>query len=76
MDFPGRLTTYSILKLGRSVKGKPLRPGDMVVVNHGKHVVLYVGGGKVAAAPHQGEPVQYQDLSRFTGSIVDVRRVL
>ena len=76
IDLPGRLTSQSALRLGRSVKGKPLRPGDMVVTNGGRHVVMYVGGGRVIAAPRRGEPVQYQPLSRFQGDIVDVRRVL
>jgi cell wall-associated NlpC family hydrolase len=72
----GRLTTYNALKLGISVKGKQLAPGDMVIVNHGEHMVMYVGGGKVIAAPHTGTVVQYQPLSRFAGSIVDVRRLI
>jgi len=38
-------------------------------------MVMYVGNGKVIAAPHTGELVQYQDVSRFAGDIVDVRRV-
>lgn len=76
IDLPGRLTSQSILRLGRSVKGKSLRPGDMIVSNGGRHVVMYVGGGKVIAAPRRGEPVQYQPLSRFQGDIVDIRRVL
>jgi len=36
---------------------------------------MYVGNGKVIAAPHTGTVVQYQPLSRF-GSLVDVRRVV
>ena len=71
---PGRLTTYSMAKLGKSVKNDQYRPGDWVITNGGKHVVMYVGKGKVIAAPHTGERVQYQDLSRFKGDIVDVRR--
>lgn len=71
---PGRLTTYTMAKLGKSVKGEKYLPGDWVITNGGKHVVMYVGKGKVIAAPHTGEVVQYQDLSRFKGDIVDVRR--
>lgn len=76
IDLPGRLTTYSAMQLGRSVKGKELRPGDFIISNGGKHMVMYVGGGKVIAAPHRGAVVQYQPVSRFKGDIVDVRRVL
>lgn len=75
IDVPGRLTTYSAMKLGRSVKGKKLKPGDMIITNGGKHMVLYVGGGRVIAAPRRGEVVQYQPLSAFRDSIVDVRRI-
>lgn len=72
---PGRLTTYSALKLGRSVKGEQPQPGDMVIVNGGKHMVLYAGNGRVIAAPHKGAVVQYQPFDRFAGSIVDIRRL-
>lgn len=73
---PGRLTTYTMAKMGKSVKGKRLRPGDWIITNGGKHVVMFVGGNRVIAAPRRGEVVQYQPLSRFEGDIVDVRRVL
>lgn len=67
-------TTFDQIKVGRSVKGKALQPGDLVFPsNH--HVVMYVGNGKVIAAPHTGTVVQYQPISKF-GRPVDVRRVL
>lgn len=69
-----RLTTYSIAKLGTSVPANRMKPGDLILVNHGEHVVIYAGGGKVIAAPHTGTVVQVQPLARFRGSIVDVRR--
>lgn len=75
-QLPGRLTTYTMAKMGKSVKGQTYRPGDWIITNHGKHVVMYVGKGQVIAAPHTGEVVQYQNLNHFKGSIVDVRRVL
>ena len=68
-----RMTTYTIAKMGMSVKGKPLQPGDLVLANHGEHVVIYAGGGRVIAAPHTGTVVQYQPLSKF--DITDVRRI-
>lgn len=76
IDLPGRLTTQSALHLGQSVKGRPLRAGDFVITNGGKHMVMYVGGGKVIASPHTGSVVQYQPFSRFKGDIVDIRRIL
>lgn len=75
IDLPGRLTTYSAMKLGKSVKGKGLRPGDMVISNGGKHMTMYVGNGRVIAAPHTGAVIRYQTLESL-GDILDVRRVL
>jgi cell wall-associated NlpC family hydrolase len=64
--------TYHQIKVGRSVKGKSLQPGDLIFpTTH--HVVMYVGHGKVIAAPHTGTVVQYQDVP---SNIVDVRRVI
>ncbi|MCI0440746.1 MAG: C40 family peptidase [Chloroflexi bacterium] len=65
--------TYDQIRAGRSVKGQKLRPGDLVFPSRG-HVVMYVGNGKVIAAPHTGAVVQMQDLSSF-GNLVDVRRI-
>lgn len=76
---PGRLTTMTAAKMGVSVKGQPLKPGDWLVRNGGPgggHMVMYVGNGQVIAAPQTGSRVQYQDVSRFTGPGWDVRRVL
>lgn len=72
----GRPTTWTMMKMGRSVKGKKYRPGDMIITNGGKHVVMYVGGNRVIAAPYTGAVVRYQPLSDFAGDIVDVRRVI
>lgn len=72
----GRLTTKTAAKLGVSVKGKQYQPGDWIITNGGNHMVLYAGGGQVITAPRTGTVVQYQPLSRFEGSIVDVRRFL
>ena len=64
--------TYDQIKVGRSVKGKPLQPGDLIFPHSG-HVVMYVGHGKVIAAPHTGTVVQYQDVP---SNPLEVRRVL
>ncbi len=68
-----RVTTYTLAKMGTSVKGQPLQPGDLVLANHGEHVVIYAGNGRVIAAPHTGTNVQYQPLSKF--DITDIRRL-
>jgi len=67
-------TTFDQINVGQAVNPKNLKPGDLVFPsNH--HVVMYVGGGKVIAAPHTGTVVQYQPLSRF-GNIVAARRIV
>lgn len=75
IDLPGRLTTYTAMRMGVSVKGKQMQPGDWLITNGGKHMVMYVGNGKVIAAPRTGLTVRYQPISDFEGDIVDVRRV-
>lgn len=64
--------TYDQIKAGRSVKGKPLQPGDLIFPNKG-HVVMYVGHGKVIAAPYTGTVVQYQNVP---SNPLEVRRIL
>jgi len=72
---PGRLTTYSMRNVGRRVPSlTQAKPGDWLITHGGGHVVMYMGNGKVIAAPHTGEVVQYQPVSRFVGDIVDIRR--
>lgn len=67
-------TTFDQIHAGVPVKIKDLKPGDLVFPTTG-HVVMYVGGGKVIAAPRTGTVVQYQPLSRFK-NIVAARRIV
>jgi cell wall-associated NlpC family hydrolase len=76
IPIPGRLTTQSALRMGQSVRGTALQPGDWLITKGAEHMVMYVGHGQVIAAPHTGETVQYQPVSRFAGNIQDVRRVI
>jgi len=72
---PGRLTTGTMLHVGSRVPSlTAAQPGDWLITNGGKHVVMYMGNGQVIAAPHTGEVVQYQPVARFVGDIVDIRR--
>jgi peptidoglycan DL-endopeptidase CwlO len=54
------------------------RPGDLVFFDHDSsrpgidHVGIYIGGGKMVAAPQPGESVKVQDV----GNPVAIRRVL
>lgn len=73
---PFRVTTNTALQLGHSVKGQPLKAGDMIVTHNGKHMVLYAGNGRVIAAPHTGTVVQYQPAAPFLSTgLVDIRRI-
>jgi cell wall-associated NlpC family hydrolase len=64
--------TYDQINIGKSVKGKPYQPGDLIFPNTG-HVVMYVGNGKVVAAPYTGTVVQYQPVPK---NPLEVRRIL
>jgi len=65
-------TTFDQIKVGRSVKWSQLQPGDMIFPST-HHVVMYVGHGKVIAAPHTGTVVQYQPLEDFKNPVA-IRR--
>ncbi len=67
-------TTFEQIHVGRSVQWKDLQPGDLIFPT-GHHVVMYVGHGKVIAAPHTGTVVQYQPVSSFSNPVA-IRRVL
>jgi cell wall-associated NlpC family hydrolase len=64
--------TYDQIKAGRSVKGQALQPGDLIFP-HAGHVVMYVGNGKVIAAPRTGTLVQIQNAP---SNPLEVRRIL
>jgi cell wall-associated NlpC family hydrolase len=72
---PGRLTTQTMMHVGRAVPSlTQAKPGDWLITHNGGHVVMYMGNGQVIAAPHTGEVVQMQPVSRFVGDIVAIRR--
>lgn len=69
-------TTYEQMKVLPKKSWKNLQPGDLLYKNDGGHVVMYVGNGKVIAAPYTGTVVQHQPLSRFqSGGNYHVRYV-
>ncbi len=43
-------------RAGQEVKWSQMRPGDLLIINNGHHVAMYIGGGKQveAANPRQG----------------------
>lgn len=64
------------IKVGKPVPWGKFKPGDLIFSQGGGHVVMYVGGGKVIAAPRTGTVVQYQPVSRFRDSFVGARRIV
>jgi cell wall-associated NlpC family hydrolase len=58
-----------VVDLGSTPNLNNLSPGDLVFFERGSdgpgHVALYIGGGKIIAAPHSGTVVQIQDLANI-----------
>lgn len=70
-----RITAAMLARTGKPVYGK-LRPGDIIVVNGGSHVVLYVGNDTVIHAPQSGDHVRYAPVSRYLRRASAIRRVI
>lgn len=74
-------TTYDQIKAGHKVAWGSFRPGDLIFSDFegtGKptHEVMYIGHGKVIAAPHTGTNVQVQNVQIFRNNFIGARRVL
>ena len=76
-------TTYQQFKVGQPVKWGQFQPGDLIFAagsdgtrSNPGHVVMYVGGGRVIAAPHTGTVVQYQPVSQFKNDFAGARRII
>lgn len=74
-------TTYEQFKKGSAVKWGQFRPGDLIFSDFEgtggpSHVVMYIGNGKVIAAPHTGARVQIEDVSVFKPYFKGARRIL
>lgn len=74
-------TTYEQIKVGKKVGWGSFKPGDLIFSDFsgsGKptHVVMYVGNGKVIAAPKTGDRVKYEDVSLFRNYFMGARRIL
>lgn len=67
--------------LPKRASWKDIQPGDLVMkttpggTNEGGHVVMYIGNGKVIAAPYTGTVVQIQPLSKFQNGNYHLRYV-
>ena len=51
------------------------KPGDLIVTNGGRHIVIYAGDNKVIHAPSPGRNVVEQELWTGDAGIVTIRRV-
>lgn len=74
-------TTYDQIKHGRPVKWGAFQPGDLIFsdfegTGQPTHVVMYIGHGKVIAAPHTGTNVQIEDVNVFRNNFIGARRIL
>jgi hypothetical protein len=51
------------------------KPGDLIVLNGGEHIAIYVGDGKVIHAPEPGRKVEIKPVWFDDSEIVTIRRV-
>ena len=56
-------TTWSQLRYLNGTRRRHV--GDLVFAHGGRHVALYIGHGRVIAAPHGGARVRYEPSSRY-----------
>lgn len=69
--------TGTMLRHGRSVRGRTLRRCDAVIYGRGwpgEHTALYVGGGKVISHGSEGGPFLLP--MHYRGDIIDIRRYI
>lgn len=74
-------TTYQQIHSGSPVKWGAFRPGDLIFSDFegtGKptHVVMYIGNGKVIAAPHTGDHVRIENVNLFKSNFIGARRIV
>ena len=73
-------TTYQQIQHGAHVAWGQFRPGDLIFSNFegpgagATHVVIYLGHGRVIAAPHTGTNVQIESVNDFKNNFVGARR--
>jgi cell wall-associated NlpC family hydrolase len=74
-------TTWDQAVQGTAVQWGHFQPGDLIFSNwvgghDPEHVVMYIGDGKVVAAPHTGTDVQIQPVDVFKDHFVSARRIV
>ena len=55
---------------------KDARPGDLIVLNGGDHIAVYMGNGTVIHAPYAGRTVSVQKVWFTDKDITSIRRVV
>lgn len=75
-NVPASISSSTWPSWGKVVSKSNLQPCDVVSCHSYGHIVMYIGGGNVIAAPHTGDVVKIQPLSDFNGHIDGYRRVL
>jgi hypothetical protein len=66
-------STYAMIDRGRLVSRRAIRPGDLVFLEGGGHVGIYIGHGTIVHAPHAGTVVSRESLS--SSPITAIRRI-
>ena len=66
--------SYADESVGTAVSASDIEVGDIVVVEDGAHVGIYVGNGDIVNAPEYGIPVSIMPIKDF-GELVAIRRV-
>ncbi len=66
-------SSYAQGGAGTAVSLADAQPGDLVIMNGGGHVGIYVGGGTIIHSPRPGKTVEYTSISYF--SVQSIRRL-
>lgn len=52
------------------------RPGDLLITNNGKHVLIHIGNNQVIHSPRPGKEVEIRDIYETDADIVSIRRIV
>jgi cell wall-associated NlpC family hydrolase len=61
---------------GTQITEAEAQPGDLVVFDNEEHIAMYLGNGKIVAAPAPGRNVEIESLSEWSGIAYHFTRVL
>lgn len=66
-------SSYAQAGVGTGVSLSEARPGDLLILNGGGHVGIYIGNGQLIHAPRPGKTVEVSQLAYF--SLNSIRRL-